>query len=220
MQYSISGEIAQSVRLDFAPGESAWVSKGVLMAYSSHMQWSLRVPGGAGGALRRSLSGEGLALTFLETKAEDQYALLAANAPGHLEIWDLERDGAVTTTRGSFVAAWGENVDITVTVARRAGAAVFGGAGLFLQTISGVGKALVHGSGDFYERQMAAKEELLVSTGNLAAFSADVDYDIRGVGGFRRMIFGGEGLFMTNLRGPGRVLLQTLKRNAGAKSTG
>ena len=220
MQYSISGEIAQSVRLDFAPSESAWVSKGVLMAYSSHMQWRLRVPGGAGGALRRSLSGEGLALTFLETKAEDQYALLAANAPGHLEIWDLERDGAVTTTRGSFVAAWGENVDITVTVARRAGAAVFGGAGLFLQTISGVGKALVHGSGDFYERQMAANEELLVSTGNLAAFSADVDYDIRGVGGFRRMIFGGEGLFMTNLRGPGRVLLQTLKRNAGTKSTG
>ena len=219
MQYSISGEIAQSARLDFAPGEFAWASKGTLMAYSSRMQWSLRVPGGAGGAVRRSLSGEGLALTYLETKTEEQYALLAANAPGHLEIWDLERDGAVTTTRGSFVAAWGEDVDITVTVARRAGAAVFGGAGLFLQTISGVGKALVHGSGDFYERQMAAGEEMLVSTGNLAAFSAEVDYDIRGVGGCRRMVFGGEGLFMTNLRGPGRVLLQTLKRNFGAKST-
>ena len=177
------------------------------------------MPGGAGGAVRRSLSGEGLALTYLETKAEEQYALLAANAPGHLEIWDLERDGAVTTTRGSFVAAWGEDVDITVTVARRAGAAVFGGAGLFLQTISGVGKALVHGSGDFYERQMAAGEEILVSTGNLAAFSAEVDYNIRGVGGCRRMVFGGEGLFMTNLRGSGRVLLQTLKRNFGAKST-
>ena len=220
MKYSISGEIAQSVRLDFTPGEYAWVSKGALIAYTSGLQWSLRVPGGAGGALRRSLSGEGIALTYLETQAEDQHALLAANAPGHLEIWDLERDGAVTTTRGSFVAAWGENVDITVTVARRAGAAFFGGAGLFLQTISGVGKALVHGSGDFYERHMAAGEEMLVSTGNLAAFSAEVDYDIRGVGGCRRALFGGEGLFMTNLRGPGRVLLQTLKRNYAAKSTG
>ncbi len=220
MKYSISGEIAQSVRLDFAPGEYAWVSKGALMAYTSGMQWSLRVPGGAGGALRRSLSGEGIALTYLETQDEDQHAMLAANAPGHLEIWDLEGDGAVTTTRGSFVAAWGENVGITVTVARRAGAALFGGAGLFLQTISGVGKALVHGSGDFYERQMASDEEMLLSTGNLAAFSAEVDYDIRGVGGFRRVLFGGEGLFMTNLHGPGRVLLQTLKRNYAAKSTG
>ena len=220
MQYSISGEIAQSARLAFAPGERAWVSKGVLMAYSPQMQWSLRLPGGAGGALRRSLSGEGIALTYLESKAEDQYALLAANAPGHLELWDLERDGPVTTTRGAFVAAWGEDIDITVTVARRAGAAVFGGAGLFLQTISGFGFVLVHGSGDFFERQMSAGEELLVSTGNLAAFSSGIDYDIRGVGGCRRMIFGGEGLFMTNLRGPGRVLLQTLKRNYRASSTG
>ena len=236
MQYSISGEIAQSARLVFAPGEHAWVSKGALMAYSSQMQWSLRVPGGAGGALRRSLSGEGVALTYLESKAEvrknplrpavprgasirRQHALLAANAPGHLEIWDLERDGPVTTTRGSFVAAWGEEVDITVTVARRAGAAVFGGAGLFLQTISGLGIVLVHGSGDFYERQMAAGEELIVSTGNLAAFSSGIDYDIRGVGGCRRMIFGGEGLFMTRLRGPGRVFLQTLKRNSGSNSS-
>lgn len=218
MQYSISGEIAQSVRLDFAPGEFAWVSTGTLMAYTAGMQWSLRVPGGAGGAVRRGLSGEGIALTYLETKAEVQHALLAANAPGHVEVWDLERDGAVTTTRGSFLAAWGEEVDISVTVARRAGAALFGGAGLFLQTISGVGKALVHGSGDFYERQMELGEELLVSTGNLAAFSSVVDYDIRGVGGCRRALFGGEGLFMTSLRGPGRVLLQTLKRDFGAKS--
>ena len=67
---------------------------------------------------------------------------------------------------------------------------------------------------------MAAGEELLVSTGNLAAFSSAIDYDIRGVGGCRRMIFGGEGLFMTNLRGPGRVLLQTLKRNYRASSSG
>ena len=218
MQYSISGEIAQSVRLDFAPGEFGWVSTGTLMAYTAGMQWSLRVPGGAGGAVRRGLSGEGIALTYLETKAEVQHALLAANAPGHVEVWDLERDGAVTTTRGSFLAAWGEEVDISVTVARRAGAALFGGAGLFLQTISGVGKALVHGSGDFYERQMESGEELLVSTGNLAAFSSVVDYDIRGVGGCRRALFGGEGLFMTSLRGPGRVLLQTLKRDFGAKS--
>lgn len=142
MQYSISGEIAQSARLVFAPGEHAWVSKGALMAYSSQMQWSLRLPGGAGGALRRSLSGEGVTLTYLESKAEEQYALLAAG------------------------------------------------------------------------------EKLLVSTGNLAAFSSGIDYDIRGVGGCRRMLFGGEGLFMTNLRGPGRVLLQTLKRNSGSNSSG
>lgn len=220
MQYTIYGEIAQSVHLKFEPGETAWASKSSLMAYSAQMQWSLRVPGGMGGAVRRTLSGEGMALTYLETEAENQYVLFSANAPGHLEMWDLETDGPVTTTRGSFLAAWGAALDINVIVARRAGAAFFGGAGLFLQTISGVGKVLVHGSGDFYERRLAEGEEVLVSTGNLAAFSSEVDYDIRGVSGCRRILFGGEGLFMTSLRGPGRVLLQTLKRNNGNKSSG
>jgi uncharacterized protein (AIM24 family) len=213
MDFKISGEIAQSVRLDFAPGEFVWASKGAIMALSPALQWSLRLPGGLGGAVRRSLAGEGVALTYLETTEADQYALLAANAPGHLELWDLQSDGPVTTTRGSFLAAWGSDLDITVTVARRAGAALFGGAGLFLQQIAGTGKVLVHASGDFYERRLAAGEEILVSTGNLAAFSSQVDYDIQGVGGCRKMLFSGEGFFMTRLTGPGRVLLQTLKRN-------
>ncbi|MEZ4835899.1 MAG: AIM24 family protein [Caldilineaceae bacterium] len=218
MQYRFSGEIAQSVRFDFEPGEFVWASKGSLMAYSPGVAWSLRLPGGLGGAVRRSLSGEGVTLTYLETNETGQYALLAANAPGHLELWDLQEDGPVTTTRGSFLAAWGSDIDITVTVARRAGAAIFGGVGLFLQQISGVGKVLIHGSGDFDDRRLGPGEQVLVSTGNLAAFSSEVDYDIQGVGGCRKILFGGEGLFMTRLSGPGRILLQTLKRNYAASA--
>lgn len=218
MIYTITGEIAQNVRLEFEPGEAAWASKGSIMAYSSSMQWRLRVPGGLGGAARRTLSGEGISLTYLETSQPHQYILLAANEPGHIAVWDLA-DGPIVTTRGSFLAAWGEDIDINVTVARRAGAALFGGAGLFLQKISGIGTVLVHASGDFYEQNLGDGEELVVSTGNLAAFVDTVDYDIQGVGGCRRMLFGGEGLFMTRLTGPGRVLLQTLKRGASQSST-
>ncbi len=110
------------------------------------------------------------------------------------------------------MAAFGPRVDIDVRVAKRAGAAFFGGAGLFLQHVSGSGTALIHGSGDFIEHDLAAGDSLLVSTGNLAAFADSVDYDIQGVAGCRRIAFGGEGLFMTRLTGPGRVLLQSLKR--------
>lgn len=211
MRYTISGEIAQKARLDFEPGEFAWASNGALMAYSSGVIWRLRVPGGLGGAVRRSFAGEGLSLTYLETSQPDQYALLASNAPGHIFTWDLHA-GAVVATRGAFLAAWGETIDIDVTIARRAGAAFFGGAGLFLQRVSGQGVALIHGSGDFHEQHLAEGEQILVSTGNLAAFADSVDYDIQGVGGCSKMLFSGEGLFMTRLTGPGKVLLQTLKR--------
>lgn len=212
MRYKIDGSIAQSVILLMEAGENVWASNGSLMAYDGEIDWRLRVPGGMGGALKRSFAGEGLALTFIESQAAAQKVLLAANQPGHIMMWDLQEDGPVVTTRGSFLAAWGQEIDISITVARRTGAAFFGGAGLFLQRVSGVGKVLVHGSGDFHQRKLAPSESITVSTGSLAAFADTIDYDIRGVGGCRKMLFGNEGVFMTHLVGPGRVLLQTLKR--------
>ncbi len=212
MHYEIYGEIAQHVRLNFESGDSAWASKGSLMAHSRGVQWNLRVPGGMGGAMRRSLAGEGISLTFLQTDQTDQYALLTANEPGHIITWDLAENGPVVATRGAFLAAWGSDINIDVTIARRAGAALFGGAGLFLQRVSGQGLVLIHGSGDFDECHLTEGEQMVVSTGNLAAFADQVDYDIQGVGGCSKLLFGGEGLFMTRLSGPGRVLLQSLKR--------
>jgi uncharacterized protein (TIGR00266 family) len=211
MDYTIDGELAQVANLTLNKGETCWASKGSIVAMDPGLGWILKVPGGASGAARRMMSGEGIALTFLEASADGQRATLAANQPGKIIAWNLD-DGPVITTRGSFVAAFGPQVNIDVRVAKRAGAAFFGGAGLFLQHISGSGTVLVHGSGDFIERDLAQGEAVLVSTGSLAAFAESVDYDIQGVSGCRRMAFGGEGLFMTRLTGPGRVLLQTLKR--------
>jgi uncharacterized protein (AIM24 family) len=170
------------------------------------------VPGDVGAAASRMLSGESIALTHFEASRPGQRVTLGANQPGKIVAWDLGQHGPVVTTRGSFVAAWGDPVHIEVTVARRVGAALFGGAGLFLQKVSGSGTALIHGTGDFVERTLGRGESVLVSTGNLAAFAAAVDYGIQGVGGCRRVLFGGEGLFMTRLTGPGRVLLQSMKR--------
>jgi uncharacterized protein (AIM24 family) len=219
MEFTISGEIAPKAELRPAAGEGFWCSKGGLMALTPGVEWRLRVPGGVSGAVRRSLSGEGIALTWVEVRRDGEMVLLACNEPGHLAVWDLGRDGPVVTTRGSFLAAWGEEIEITVAMARRVGAAFFGGAGLFLQRVSGTGTVLVHGSGDFSEAMLGEGEELLVSSGHLAAFAGGVDYDIKGIGGCRRVLFGGEGLFMTRLRGPGRVLLQTLKRRSAARAT-
>lgn len=210
MKVSISGEIAQVAWLEWEGEESVWASKGSLMSYTRGVAWSLRIPGGLGGAVRRSMAGEGMALTFLEAQAGES-VLLASNAPGHIAEWELAA-GPVVATSGSFLAAWGEELDITVTMAQRAGAALFGGAGLFMQRVAGRGRVLIHGSGDFQERRLAEGETILISTGNLAAFAASVDYDIQRVGGARRALFGGEGLFVAQLTGPGRVLLQTLKR--------
>lgn len=208
--FRIDGAIAQTATIALGRGQQMWASRGALISFSDGIEWAMRVPGGAAKAVGRLLSGEHLALTRISARRPDASVVLSANHPGKLATWDLSR-GAIICTSGSFVGALGD-VDITVTVAKDAGAALFGGAGFFLQKISGRGIAIVHGSGDFIERHLAAGEKIQVSTGNLAFFSAEVSYGIRGVGGCAKMLFGGEGLFMTELTGPGWVMLQSLKK--------
>jgi uncharacterized protein (AIM24 family) len=90
--------------------------------------------------------------------------------------------------------------------------AAFGGAGLLLQKVSGRGCALISVGGDLEEAALPPGQSLWGSSGNLAAMSQSIDYNIEFVGGLKKSLFGGEGLFMTELTGPGKVLLQTLKR--------
>ena len=220
MNFTIEGTVAQSARLALAEGETVWASKGAIIAYAAGLKWDVRVPGGLAGALKRSLSGEGITLTYIETTAAGQFVTLGANAPGHIETWSLDTDGPVLTTRGAFLAAWGTALNITVAIARRPGAALFGGAGLVLQRIEGSGTVLVHGRGDFRKAELKDGERLSVSTGNLAAFSDTVDYNIETVGSLRKAFFSKEGLFMTRLTGPGTVLLQTLKPTRAGRSSG
>ncbi|WP_052326686.1 AIM24 family protein [Deinococcus peraridilitoris] len=216
MHCEIVGSLAQHVLFEFERDDQLWLSNGSIMSHTRHVEWSLQVPAGLSGALRRSLSGEGMSLTHARATSPGQHLRAAPGTLGHIRAWDLSQ-GPLLTTRGAFLAAWGE-VDISVTVARRAGAALFGGAGLFLQHLSGQGTVLIQGSGDLLEHKLHGGESQLVSTGHLAAFSASVDYGIEAVGGVRKLLFGGEGLFMTRLCGPGTAYLQSLKRASTAKA--
>lgn len=212
---SVDGVIAQTVSIELEQGQTLWAARGALLAYDEGIDWTLKVPGGVGKAASRMLSGEGASLTHVTAKRPGASAVIGSNQAGRLATWDLSR-GPIVCTPGSFVAALGD-VDIEVTTAKRAGAAFFGGAGLFLQRLSGQGIAVIHGSGDFVERKLGPGEKLLVSTGNLSVFSGGVDYNIRTVGGCLKSLFGGEGLFMTELTGPGWVMLQTMKQLPAAK---
>ena len=51
---------------------------------------------------------------------------------------------------------------------------------------------------------------LKVDTGCIVAYTKDVDYDIEMVKGIKTAFFGGEGLFLASLRGPGKVWIQSL----------
>src|SRR5665811_531644 len=89
MRYSISGDIAQTVRLEPEPEETVWVSKRSLIAYSRGVEWTLKVPGGLEGAVRRTFAGEGVALTHLTVTGSGEHAVIGANSPGHVQVLSL-----------------------------------------------------------------------------------------------------------------------------------
>jgi uncharacterized protein (AIM24 family) len=116
--------------------------------------------------------------------------------------------GRVTCQKDAFLcAALGTRIDITFN--RRLGSGLFGGEGFILQTLEGDGMAFIQAGGSVIEKTLS-DETLRADTGCLVGFSGDIDYSIARAGGLKSMIFGGEGLFLTTLRGSGKVWLQSL----------
>lgn len=101
-------------------------------------------------------------------------------------------------------------IDIDIAFTKRIGAGLFGGEGFILERLSGEGLAFVHAGGTIIKKELGRNESLRVDTGCLVAFAPTVDYDIQFIGGFKNALFGGEGIFLARLTGPGLVYLQSL----------
>jgi uncharacterized protein (TIGR00266 family) len=172
-------------------------------------------PGGfwdqALGAGKRVLAGESLFLTHFHNASSAKRTLaFAAPYPGKIIPLDLATvGGRFLCQKDSFLCA-AQGIEIEVAFTKRLGAGVFGGEGFILQRLEGQGLAFVHAGGTIIEKDLAAGETLRVDTGCLVAFAPTVDYDIQFIGGFKNVLFGGEGLFFARMTGPGKIYLQSL----------
>jgi uncharacterized protein (AIM24 family) len=90
------------------------------------------------------------------------------------------------------------------------GAGIFGGNGFLLQKVAGQGTAWLELSGELILKNLAPGEVLRVHPGHVGAFQASVGFNITTVPGIKNAIFGGDGIFLAVLQGPGTVWLQTL----------
>src|ERR1043165_6417013 len=160
---------------------------------------------------KRALAGDSFFVTtFGNMAGRRQDVAFASPYPGKITPIDLRKwGGRIIAQKDAFLcAARGANVTIAFT--RRIGAGFFGGEGFILQRIEGDGLTFLHASGTVHEIKLGNGEGLRVDTGYLVAMEEQVDYDIETVPGIKTALFGGEGLFLVRLRGPGRVILQTM----------
>ena len=220
IDYQLIGDDLQAVIITLDPGEMVIAEAGAMMYMQDGIVMNTTLdPNAQGGGLmnklfqgaKRALSGDTFFVTTFANAAHvRQDVAFSSHFPGKIRpIELLDWGGTIIAQKDSFLAA-ARGANVTVAFTRRIGAGFFGGEGFILQRIEGDGLAFLHASGTLHEIRLAPGESLRVDTGCLVAMEQQIDYDIEMVPGVKTALFGGEGLFFARLRGPGRVLLQTM----------
>jgi uncharacterized protein (TIGR00266 family) len=211
VDYTIYGDDLQLVEIELDPGEGVRAEVGTMTYMEDGIQMQTDTGGGIFKGFKRIVTGESFFITtFLNSAQGKQRVAFAAPFPGKIVDFDLDQfNGQVLCQRDSFLCA-AQGTEIEVAFTKKLGAGFFGGEGFILQRLTGDGMVFVHAGGTVIEKDLAAGESLRVDTGCIVAFATTVDYDIQFIGGFTNAIFGGEGLFLAKLTGPGKVYLQSL----------
>ncbi|MNV14381.1 hypothetical protein D3C71_1050660 [compost metagenome] len=223
IDFKIFGQEMQFVEIELDPGESAIAEAGALMFKDSSVQMDTVFGDGShtgqgGGFMdklmsagKRVITGESLfATVYTHTGGGKAKVAFAAPYPGTVLAMKLdEHGGKLICQKDSFLAG-ARGVQIGVHFQRKVMTGLFGGEGFIMQKLEGDGWVFVHAGGCVVERELAAGERIDVDTGCVVAYHAGVDMDVRRVAGLKSMFFGGEGVFLATLTGPGKVWLQSL----------
>jgi uncharacterized protein (TIGR00266 family) len=211
IDYKIFGDDIQLVEVELDPGEGVRAEAGTMTYMDNTIEMQTGTGGGLLSGLKRAVTGESFFITsFLNNGNNKAKVAFAAPYPGKIIPLNLSQlGGRFLCQKDSFLCA-AQGTEIEVAFTKRLGAGLFGGEGFILQRLEGDGLTFVHAGGTIIERDLAAGETLQVDTGCLVAFAPTVDYDIQMLRGFKNVLFGGEGLFLAKLVGPGLVYLQSL----------
>ncbi len=211
IEHKIIGEDMQLVEIELDPGEAVRAEAGAMMYMEDGIEMQTSTGGGLFKGFKRMVTGASFFITNFTYHGGGQgHVAFAAPFPGKIVPIDLRNfDGQFICQKDSFLCA-AQGVEIEVAFTKRIGVGLFGGEGFILQRLSGDGMAFVHAGGTLIEKRLNPNERLRVDTGCIVGFSHDVDYDIEFVGGFKNALFGGEGIFLATLTGPGMVYLQSL----------
>jgi uncharacterized protein (TIGR00266 family) len=213
LDYTIQGDNLQVIRVRLSPGQEIFAEAGKMVYKTATVNWETRMTGESfsekiWGAVKRKLAGESLFLTYFRSTAAGEVGF-AGNYPGRIQVFDLPPGQSILAQRDSFLCAQ-STVRLSIALVRKLGAGLFGGEGFILEKLTGPGAVFIHGGGDFIEFDLKPGETIQVDTGCIVAFDESVAYDIQFVGGIKTALFGGEGLFLATLTGPGRVVIQSM----------
>lgn len=221
IDYELIGEEMQAVAIELDPMETVIAEAGSMMMMEDGIVMNTIFGDGSNqdkgifnkmlSAGKRMLTGEGLFLTAYTNQGHGKKKVhFASPFPGKIIPLDLqELGGKIVCQKDAFLCA-AKGVSVSIEFQKKIGAGLFGGEGFIMEKLEGDGMAFVHCGGTIIQKDLAAGESLRIDTGCLVGFTRDVQYDVQYIGGLRNAVFGGEGVFLAHLQGPGKVLIQSL----------
>jgi len=209
MRYDISGSVMQTVGIDLAPGETVYSQTATMAWMTDGVRMHTNTGGGLFAGLRRSLAGGTFFVTEFTGDAAGGHVAFAPRFPGTILARALRPGESLVCRKETFLCAE-RSVTLELAWQQRIGSGFFGGAGFILQRVTGPGVVFLDLSGEVISRRLAPGERLFVHAGHVGVHEPTVAFDIQLVPGFRNILFGGEGLFLASLTGPGEIWLQSM----------
>jgi uncharacterized protein (TIGR00266 family) len=208
MKYNIFGENLPAVTISLKSGESVFTQSGGMIWMTNNIVMETNMKGGFFKGLGRMFSGESLFMVTYTAITDGAEITMASSFPGSIIAVDISNRNIVVQ-KNAFLCAQ-PSVELSMYINKNIGSGFFGGEGFILQKLSGHGLAFLEIDGTCCEKELAPGELIKVDTGNVAAFEETVKFEVERVKGFKNILFGGEGLFLSKLTGPGKVWLQTM----------
>ncbi len=216
MKYEILGTTMQHLVIDLEQGEELWAETGKFLFSSHNVIMDTKAKGGIWKSLKRAFSGESFFLCKFTPEGGPGTVGFAPSVPGTIMAKTLKEGEYVIAEKDAYLASEAE-VALEMTFQKKLRAAFFGGEGFVLQKILGPGTFFIAVSGELIEIDLKPGEQLKVDTGSVVMWDSTVEYSIERVKGIKSILFGGEGLFIVQLTGPGKVILQSMNLQDLAK---
>lgn len=208
IDYRIEGGNLPVVICNVEAGQTLCTEKGSMSWMSSNMHMETSA-GGIKKAIGRIFSGESIFLNEYTALGGKGMIAFASSFPGTIIPYEVtENKGMIVQKRGFL--AMEKGLELSIYFQKRLGKGLFGGEGFIMQRISGNGLVFLEIDGYCKEYDLAAGESLVIDTGHLAAMEETCSMEIETVKGAKNIFFGGEGLFLTRVTGPGKVYLQSM----------
>lgn len=213
MKYELIGETVPAVEVTLNQGEAMVSQNGGMSWQSEGIKMATNTNSGIMKGLGRMLAGESIFMNSYTAEKDGAKIAFASTVPGKIMALDLgEYPNGITMQKGAFLCSQ-PTVDLKMEFTKKISSGFFGGEGFILQKATGTGTIFIEVDGDAIIRDLQPGEVLKVDTGNVVAFEKGVSYEIETVKGLKNIFLGGEGLFLTKLVGPGKVIIQTQNFN-------